>query len=253
MRVLFTISSAIFLSFQCKIVASFSKPRYHCCRRRTLVITAGGSGEVEGKYSWSEDDEELEVKLRVPASTSAEDVRFDLSQKRIMLKLASMDKPLIAGELRGKVTTDGSYWSLEAREETGAETERLLVLRLEKKSDGMYDPEEWMGVILDASEQNAKLDYNLHEKEEFNIDEYIESMGGYDESLVDKNMFSGLAKDIFDDMMDKGLIKDNIQDSGENTDSLSRDISDSTVQDAEFPGDDDETRDQDQQPRIRVE
>jgi hypothetical protein len=196
-------------------------------RRTRSVALHAGSGEVSGRYWWTENDEELEVRVAVPAGTKAGEVQFKLTQKTLCLKLSSSEEALLDGELRGKVTTDGSYWSIETldaadspasaadeqqqqQQQKQQQPTRVVVLRLEKKPDGMYDPEEWQGVLLDACEQDATLNYDIDPKEEFDVQEYIDSLGGYDESLVDKTMFSGVAKGIFDDMVQNGLVKDSI-------------------------------------------
>jgi hypothetical protein len=85
---------------------------------------------------------------------------------------------------------------------------RTVVLTMEKKEGGEFDPEDWMGVVLDVRENQAVSSYELPEREEFDIDEYIESMGGYNESLVDKTMFSDISKNLANDLMKSGLLKD---------------------------------------------
>jgi hypothetical protein len=85
---------------------------------------------------------------------------------------------------------------------------RAVVLTMEKKEGGEFDPEEWMGVVLDAREAKAQVVYELPEREEFDVNEYIDSMGGYDESLVDKTMFSDISKSLAADLMKSGLLQD---------------------------------------------
>lgn len=85
---------------------------------------------------------------------------------------------------------------------------RTVVLTMEKKEGGEFDPEDWMGVVLDVRENQAVASYELPEREEFNIDEYIESVGGYDESLVDKTMFSDISKNLANDLMKNGMLRD---------------------------------------------
>ena len=160
-------------------------------RVRALVVVYKGNGYLpDGSYSWTENDDELEVRVIVPNETRASDISMQLSQSKIELTLEKTTK-LLQGTLRGKVATDGSYWSIETLANTG---QRAVVLTLEKKVDGLFDPEEWMGVILDAREAGSKLSYDMDKREEFDVKEYIDSMGGYDESIVDKTMF----KDVSD-------------------------------------------------------
>ena len=56
---------------------------------------------------------------------------------------------------------------------------RVLLLTLEKKSNGDFEPEEWMGVLAEACEDNATVIYEMDKREEFDVQEYIRSMGGY--------------------------------------------------------------------------
>lgn len=138
-------------------------------------LTARGWGEI-AQYSWNENDVELEVRLQVPKATRAADVEFKVTPRTICVKLSSEATPRIQGTLRGKITLDGTYWSIDSENDR-----RIIVLRLEKKSGNMYDPEEWMGVILDEIEANATLHYDIDSQEEFDVEEYIQSIGGYNE------------------------------------------------------------------------
>lgn len=159
----------------------------------------------DGSYSWSEDDDFLEVLIPVPASTKSRDISMELTSRQIKLAVAGMD--VLVGQLRGKISPDGSYWSIESTDKE-TESTRAVALRLEKKVGGMYDPEEWMGVVLDPREANSTLIYDVEKDDQFDVKEYINAMGGYDEDLVDKTMFSGVAKDVYDNMMKSGLVND---------------------------------------------
>jgi hypothetical protein len=68
--------------------------------------------------------------------------------------------------------------------ETLATLPLAVVLKLEKKSDGEFEPEEWMGVLAEAREENATVHYDVNKKDEFDVQEYIKSIGGYNERSV---------------------------------------------------------------------
>lgn len=80
---------------------------------RTSTVLAPGKGEVPGSYSWTEKIQEVEVRVPVPATTQPRDVDCVIKPQHLCLRLAGGSEPLIDGPLRGKVTTDGSYWSME--------------------------------------------------------------------------------------------------------------------------------------------
>ena len=69
---------------------------------------AVGNGSVPGTYWWTESDENVDLRVLVPPCSESRDVGFALSPGR--LKLDVRGSTVLAGRLRGRVYTDGSYW-----------------------------------------------------------------------------------------------------------------------------------------------
>ena len=150
--------------------------------------------EDAGPYWWTESEESVDVRVAVPGGTRAADVSMELTSKK--LKLTVKGDALLVGDMRGKVYTDGSYWSMDTIAEStehGAACDamraallcegeqRVVVLKLEKKSTDEFEPEEWMGVLLSSREANATIKYDMSKRDELDIKSYIDSIGGYNE------------------------------------------------------------------------
>lgn len=167
---------------------------------RARLSMAGGSVD---DYSWTETDDDVEVRVRVPMNTLASEVVFKVTPKTILLKLANEPAPRVNGTLRGKISMDGSYWYMETMA-----TDRDIRCRLEKKTS--YDGQQWFGVLDGESEVNATLNYDFDEKTEFSVEEYINYLGGYNESLVDKSMYSldNITSGMVSKLKEQGLLTD---------------------------------------------
>jgi len=175
--------------------------------RRRLMLFGGKGNLPDGSYSWIENDEGLEVLIPVPISTKSSDVSMELTSKKIKLVVGGNET--LVGELRGKISVDGSYWSIETKTNERQDT-RVVSLKLEKKEGTVFDPEEWMGIIMDKREANSSLFYDVEKQDQFDIKEYIDSMGGYNEELVDKTMYSGITDDLYEKLMSSGLVNDQV-------------------------------------------
>lgn len=178
-------------------------------RPHSGAVVLRGWGYVEGLYNWTENDFEVEVSLPIPSFTSTKDIDFSLRPRHLKLQVAGEAEPRMDGQLRGKVTTDGSYWSIES----GLAGGKMLSIRLEKKLGTRFDPEQWMGVLLHECEAEAEIFYQdeVNKDNEFNVEEYVDYLGGYDENLVDKSMFSlsNMTGDLVKELMESGLVQDN--------------------------------------------
>mmetsp|Transcript_7891 Transcript_7891/g.14274 ORF Transcript_7891/g.14274 Transcript_7891/m.14274 type:complete len:479 (-) Transcript_7891:59-1495(-) len=172
---------------------------------------------VADTYSWNEEQFELEVKLTVPAGTSAKDVKFKCSSESIDLRLlngASNDddddsnskgeRLLLDGSrrTRGKICADGTFWSIEGN----PDKEREITITIEKlflpassgsgteTFDAVTDF-DWGGLYPNDEEEVSHRKYD--EAEELNVREYAAKLGvdidNIDMSKVNKTMFgSGL-------------------------------------------------------------
>jgi len=174
-----------------KAVSHFSKGETSNLKRGQLF--ARGTGSTE-KYSWIEDEYEVEVQLVVPPETSGKDVEFEVHRESVYLKVKGTGEPLIKGKTRGIVGLDGSFWTMEDEED-----KKVIYLRLEKGVDADEADNTWYGVI--EGEEQIEKDYS---DEDFDVKKYVEKMGGINEDLVDKEMYTA-------DKMDQSIM-DKIQD-----------------------------------------
>ena len=158
-------------------------------RRRGHVQCNGGVGvgRVGERYSWRETEWELEVCVPVPATTRKEDVLFKASTTSLKLGLANTTELLMGGQLKGRIALDGTYWSLE-----GEGPERAVKLLLEKKDGALENSMDWRRVLAEEPATEAQYE----EAERFDTQAYVHQMlgpEGVNMSLVDKEMFGGLA------------------------------------------------------------
>lgn len=156
-----------------------------------LCVQGGGGpigiGWVGDRYSWTENDWELEVTVPVPPETRKEDVLFKAAATSLKLGLVNSTEMLLGGKLKGRIALDGTYWSLE-----GFGPERAVKLLLEKKEGALENNMDWRRVLA----EEAATETQYQEAEKFDTQEYVHQMlgpGGVNMSLVDKEMFGGLA------------------------------------------------------------
>lgn len=163
---------------------------------------------VANAYSWNEEQFEIEVKLSVPARTSAKDVKFKCSSESIDLRLANCvdnegntsEKVLLDGSrrTRGKICVDGTFWSIEGN----PDMEREIIVTIEKlfvptsSEAGMQTFDtltdfDWGGLYPNDEEEVSHRNYD--EAQELNVREYAAKLGvdidNIDMSKVNKTMF----------------------------------------------------------------
>ena len=63
------------------------------------------------KYEWGQNEQEILIRVRVPAGTKSKAVSFDVSSAK--LKLQVLGDPILTGELYRKVKPDDSTFTLE--------------------------------------------------------------------------------------------------------------------------------------------
>ncbi|KAL7444391.1 hypothetical protein ACHAXH_009991 [Discostella pseudostelligera] len=167
-----------------------------------------GSG-VATTYSWTEEQFEIELKVAVPARTSAKDIKFTCSSDSIHLVLLrndTDDKQILldgARKMRGKISVDGTFWSIDNNAD-----EREVTITIEKhfvpiSSVGgtqTYDTLtdfDWGGVYPNDEEEVTNRKYD--EPEELNVREYAAKLGvnidNIDMTKVNKTMFGAGLRD----------------------------------------------------------
>ncbi len=160
-------------------------------------------------YSWTETEEEIDVKIMLPESTDARNVLFHVNSSSVHVEVVANNnecdgcsgrRDVLSGELRGSVKTGGCFWTLEGEESNGdSRNNTILCVNLEKKvPDYGEEVLMWKGVLLGENVSESILDYPSLEYEDFDINEYVKGLEStgfkYDESKVDKSKFSGLMK-----------------------------------------------------------
>lgn len=170
--------------------------------KRTLPLLFSGVG-VADKYSWNEEQFEIEVKVVAPPGTAAKDVKFKCRSDGIDLRLGD-GSILLDGErkVRGNICVDGTFWSIEGP----VEKERTITVTIEKhflptSSSGgaqTYDSAtqfDWKGLYLNDEDEVITREYD--EPEVLDVREYASKLGvdidNIDMSKVDKTMFSSKA------------------------------------------------------------
>ena len=169
--------------------------------KRTLPLFSGVG--VADKYSWNEEQFEIEVKVACPPGTAAKDVKFKCRSDGVDLRLGD-GTVLLDGErkVRGNICVDGTFWSIEGP----VEEERTITVTIEKhflptSSSGgaqTYDSAtqfDWKGVYLNDEDEVSLREYD--EPEVLDVREYASKLGvdidNIDMSKVDKTMFSSKA------------------------------------------------------------
>ena len=99
-------------------------------------------------YTWEESEEEVEVRLPLPAGSTKQDVRCEIGAASLELSVGG-GAPLLSGKLCGRVFPDGSAWCFEQDEDAGP----LLTLTLAKRAP---DNRLWGYVMLADLESQAE-------------------------------------------------------------------------------------------------
>jgi hypothetical protein len=82
-------------------------------------------GATLDKYSWTQTDSEVTIKVKVPAGTKSKAISLDVSSKKLKLKV--LGDTILDGELHRNVAADDCTFTLEDHDDG-----RLVVVILEK-------------------------------------------------------------------------------------------------------------------------
>jgi CS domain len=164
----------------------------------------GGYG-IATNYSWTEGAYEMDVTVRVPATTRARDIHFKATSNSIDVHLIVGNSTVILldgqRKLRGRVNVEGTYWVISDSEGDDGSNDRLVVVTIEKLLKAPMDDfqvveYDWKGLYRDEEEDEvSKRHYDAPEA--LDVKEYAASLGvdvdNINMSMVDKTMFnSGL-------------------------------------------------------------
>ncbi len=183
-------------------------------KHRFVTSLFGGIGKATN-YSWKEGQYEIELKVKVPKSTTAKQINYKARSKSIHLTLG--DDVLLDGarELRGMLDLDGTFWSIIDSDEHDG---RDVVITIEKLMLPPKDPFEvvefdWNGIYPDDDEEIIEKKYD--EPEELDIREYAASLGvdidNINMTMVDKSMFSSglnMTRNTLDELTKSGYVKE---------------------------------------------
>lgn len=97
-----------------------------------------GCGVTES-YEWAEEDDHLEIKIRLAETVRTEDIQYCLKSDYIYVKLKDRTECLLEGKLKGSVDTVLSTWFIEK-----VNGYNVLNIHLKKKKKGV---DEWVGVV----------------------------------------------------------------------------------------------------------
>ena len=161
-----------------------------------------GRGEAK-HYRWKEEPNEIEVTVKVPASTRTKDILFKVTPTTVDLRYKSNNRiqtsandtcvVLLSGDrsLRGKVCLDGTFWSI-----SDSPPDREVTVIMEKnKRKGEFEVEtDWEGVFVDDDEEVLLRDYK--EPEELDVREYCKRELKVDIGTSNKNVLLPFANDV---------------------------------------------------------
>ena len=197
MRSLFSLSAVLVLSWSLFDTHAFAPRRLRPSPTHKIQTNAAfyvGIG-VANNYSWKEEQFEIEVKIAVPAHTSAKDIKFACSSDSISLLLINnsanrTDNEIVlldgARKMRGKICVDGTFWSIDNTNHANKDQEREVTITIEKhfapiSSVGgtqTYDTLtdfDWGGVYPSDEEEVTYRKYD--EAEDLNVREYAAKLG----------------------------------------------------------------------------
>lgn len=97
-----------------------------------------GCGVTES-YEWVEQDDHLEIKIRLSETVHTEDIQYCLKSDYIYVKLKDRTDCLMKGRLKGSVDTVLSTWFIEKYDGYN-----VLNIYLKKRKKGI---DEWVGVV----------------------------------------------------------------------------------------------------------
>ena len=128
------------------------------------------NGGTTGKYKWSQQIMQVDVQIKIPAGTRANQVLCVIKNKHIKVQLKGSDTPIIDGELFEKVKVDESEWTIEDRE--------YLTITLEKMEEKI-----WKTIVIGDEEIDPKSVDNTKNVEDFDL----ETQGHLQKVLYERN------------------------------------------------------------------
>jgi len=184
--------------------------------RPTITTLYIGKG-VAKCYRWKEEPNEIEVTVTVPPSTRTKDIVFKVTPTSVDLRYVKNDTSIVlldgSRPLRGKVSMDGTFWSISDNEERSG---REVTVMIEKnKRKGEFEVEtDWEGVFEDEEDDDIisrvyrvpeELDVRDYCKRELNVD-----IDNIDMSKVDKTMFSttNMTQNVLQDLKKGGYVRE---------------------------------------------
>lgn len=192
----------------------------------------GGVG-VAKDYEWCEDQYEIELKVPVPLTTTAEDINFVAKSKSIHLSVIrekdsgrEKEEVLLDGkrEFRGRIDTDGTFWTISDVDDgdvnfsSNEKKNRVIVITMEKD---IVEPEDefqiveydWGGIYPNDGKELLSKKYK--EAEKIDVREYAASLGvdidDINMTMVDKTMFTSginMTQDMMQELTEKGYAKE---------------------------------------------
>lgn len=198
-------------------VSSAPKNRLESRIRSKNTALASGYG-IASNYSWQEEAFEIDITVKVPATVKAKDVVFKATAKSLELRLKGSDEFLLdpTRKLRGRVSTDGTYWVLS--DATKDSTEREITVTIEKiiktpKDDFEVVDYDWKGIYSNDEDEVSEIKYD--EAEALDVREYANSLGvdldNINMSMVDKTMYSSglnISQNALDELTTKGYAEE---------------------------------------------
>eukprot|EP00968_Pinguiococcus_pyrenoidosus_P009898 scaffold770_cov255-Pinguiococcus_pyrenoidosus.AAC.51 len=177
---------------------------FRTSRRCAPTMMAFGRGKGP-KYSWTEAEDDLEVLVPIPEGLSAAQLQVRLNSSALEVE-APAGQELLRGTFREKIAIGESFWTLDGN---------ILVLQLQKRPPVFEHDFQW-GYVFKEDEDDPEIVRAYQADKEFDLDEYVESLGGYNESLVDRNAFGNVTEQILETMKSQGLVKDEGEDLPDN-------------------------------------
>jgi len=172
--------------------------------RRAVVCMGIGKGAGPA-YSWLETEEDIEVSIPLPPDVESSK-QLDIKINSTHAAITALGEDLVTGKFRKKVALDGTFWTLD---------DGVLILHVEKRPP-MFDDDFTWGGVFSAGEDGEGFWKHYQEEQTFDLDEYVDGLGGYNESLVDKTMFGNVTQQLVDSLKEQGVIRDELDDLPDN-------------------------------------
>ena len=135
-----------------------------CSSRQLLVTPKFIMSKIDRGFDWTQNDKEVSILVPIDESLKSRDVNYKLTPRTLLIGFKN-SKPLIEGELFGKVKPDDSTWEID--DFNGKRTIRTT-LRKEK----MYTSWEYL-----LKSEELPLDLTITQKTYFDISIGDENVG----------------------------------------------------------------------------